>query len=274
MPAFDGTAGKRGQMNTIPVSRDRHGALRWRAPQNYNFAAQRSVIPLVGAELASAALALPIAFIPQQDRYVPAAVVALERDQNLLVAEDGRWLARYVPAELRIYPFTMQPTDDGRRVLCVDENSSCLSDSPDATPVFTEDGAPSERLSQVLQFLSSVERSRVATEIACAALQTHGVIAPWPISMRSETGERKIEGLFRADEAVLNALADDAFLEIRRAGGLAVIYPQMISMQHLPLLAEIATSRAHRAPPVQFGHDLDLSWMNGSTIKLDLGSGS
>jgi hypothetical protein len=25
---------------------------------------------------------------------------------------------------------------------------------------------------------------------------------------------------------------------------------------------------------VQFGQDLDLSWMNGGTIKLDLGSGS
>jgi hypothetical protein len=232
------------------------------------------VIPLVGAELASAALALPIAFIPQENRYIPAAVVALERDQNLIVAEDGRWLARYVPAELRTYPFTMQPTDDGRRVLCVDEDSNCLTDSPDATPLFTEEGAPSERLSQVLQFLSSVERNRVATEIACAALQTHGVIGVWPISIRADTGERKIEGLFRCDEAALNALADDAFLEIRRTGGLAVIYPQMISMQHLPLLADLAAARAHRAPPVQFGQDLDLSWMNGGTIKLDLGSGS
>jgi hypothetical protein len=261
-------------MAIIPVNRERHGTLRWRAPQNFSFAAQRMLIPLVGAELPAAALTLPIAFVQQQDRYVPAAVVALERDQNLFVAEDGRWLARYVPAELRAYPFTMQPTDDGRQVLCVDEDSACLTDSPDATPLFTEGGAASQRLSQVLEFLSSAERNRAATALACAALQTHGVIAPWPISVRSDSGERKIEGLFRGDEAALNALSDEAFLEIRRAGGLAVIYPQLMSMQHLRVLADLAAARAQRTAPVQFGQDLDLSWMDGDTIKLGFGPGS
>src|SRR4051794_6178847 len=111
-------------MAIIPLNREHHSGLRWRAPQNFGFAAQRMAIPLVGAELSAAALALPIAFVPQQDRFVPAAVVALERDQNLFVAEDGRWLARYVPTELRAYPFTMQPADDGRQVLCVHDDST------------------------------------------------------------------------------------------------------------------------------------------------------
>ena len=261
-------------MAIIPVNRDRHGTLRWRAPQNFAFAAQRMLIPLVGAELPAAALSLPIAFVQQQDRYVPVAVLALERDQNLFVAEDGRWLGRYVPAELRAYPFTMQPTDDGRRVLCVDEDSACLTDSPDATPLFTEEGTPSQRLSQVLEFLASAERSRAATAIACAALQTHGVIVPWPISVRSDTGERQIEGLFRSDEAALNALSDEAFLEIRRTGALAVVYSQLLSMQHLSALGDLAAARAQRPTPVQFGQDLDLSWMNGDTIKLGFGPGS
>jgi len=261
-------------MNTVPVSRERHGALRWRPPHNFSFAARRAVIPLVGGELAAAALALPIAFVRQQERFVPAAVVALERDQNLFVAEDGRWLARYVPAELRTYPFTMLRAEDGRQVLCVHEDDTCLTDSPDATPLFAEEGAPSKALSQVLEFLSAAERSRAATAIACAALETHGVIAPWPISVRSETAERKIEGLFRGDEAALNAPPDEAFLEIRRSGGLAIIYPQLMAMQHLPLLGDLAAARAQRAAPVQFGQDLDLSWMNSDTIKLGFGPGA
>lgn len=104
-----------------PVTHSRHAAMRWRHNHSYAFAADRAVIPLVAAELAKAALAFPIAFIGEGEALVPAAVLGLESNRNLFVAEGGRWLGGYVPAALRGYPFVLGRTEDGQQLLYVDE---------------------------------------------------------------------------------------------------------------------------------------------------------
>jgi SapC len=52
----------------VAVDRERHAGKGWRQPTGYGFAATQAVIPLMGAEFAKAALAMPIAFIEQAGR--------------------------------------------------------------------------------------------------------------------------------------------------------------------------------------------------------------
>ncbi len=53
-----------------------------------------------------------------------------------------------------------------------------------------------------------------------------------------------MEGLFQVNESVLNGLTDEAFLELRKTGALALAYAQLLSLQKLPLLGEMAALRA------------------------------
>lgn len=95
------------------ITRERHGLQYWLKHSTYTFAASDAVCPLVAQELPKAMLAMPIGFIAEGDHFVPVAVQGLAAGQNLLVALDGRWLAPYIPAPYRGYPFRMASTEQG-----------------------------------------------------------------------------------------------------------------------------------------------------------------
>jgi hypothetical protein len=88
----------------------------------------------------------------------------------------------------------------------------------------------------VLDFVSQIERSRVATQAAVDALQAAGLIQPWPLKLQQGDQMRPVEGIHRADEAALNALSDEAFVLLRKAGALPLAYAQLLSMNQLAML--------------------------------------
>ena len=225
------------------ITHERHGLKHWRNHSNYNFAAGDALCPLVAQELSKAMLALPIGFIAEGEDFVPVAVQGLTPGQNLLVAPDGRWLSTYIPAPYRSYPFRMAMTEQGEQVLCIDEANGLIADNA-GNPFFNEDGTPSKSVLEILDFFQQIDANRRHTRDISALLQQHGLIQPWPITVQGEHGDQKVEGLFRIDEAALNALTAEALAEVRNAGGLTVAYCQLLSMQHLSTLGTLAQAHA------------------------------
>ncbi len=97
--------------------------------------------------------------------------------------------------------------------------------------------------------MNELERSRRTTDVAVAALAEAAVIQPWPIKPKAEQGDRAITGLYRIDEAALNALADDVFLKLRKASALPIAYAQMLSMGQLGIFEHLARLQAQLRPP-------------------------
>jgi len=257
--------------NYQPISRERHARQRWQRHSGYSFAAQEAVIPLVAAELSKATMSLPIAFIVQGHSYVPAAVLSLLPGKDLFVAESGSWAGDYIPSAFRSYPFRLANTEDGQQVLCIDEDSGLITEGPEGEAFFNDDNTPAQAVLDILNFLKQVEQSRQRTTIACAALQKHNLIRPWSITLKTESGEQAINGLFQLDEAALNELSAEALLEIRNTGALPVAYCQMLSMQHLPLLGQMIEAHNKAASHAQSSlqqlapnGELDLEFLNKS----------
>ena len=225
------------------ITRERHGHQHWLKQSGHRFAAGDALCPLVAQELLKAMLSLPIGFIVEGEQFMPVAVQGLTPGQNLWVAADGRWLASYIPAPYRGYPFRMAPTDQGEQVLCIDEASGLLSESA-GEPFFNEDGTPAQSVQEILTFFSQIEANRQLTRNICLLLQQHDLIQPWPITVQGEQGEQHVEGLFHINEAALNALTAEALTEVRNAGGLTVAYCQLLSMQHLSTLGTLAQAHA------------------------------
>jgi hypothetical protein len=262
-------------MSTIAaLSKDRHADKRWKRYSNYTFAKADAVAPLLISELPKALLSLPIAFIRQEDAYLPVAVLGLEAGKNLLVAPDGRWAGQYVPAVFRAYPFLLAKQDE-QLILCVNEASGLIVEGAEGEALFDDEGKPTAAIQTVLDFLVNVENSRQATATACAALEKHGCIRAWPITHKVSTdNERKIEGLFQIDESALNALADDAFIELKNTGALLLAYAQLLSMQHLSSLGQLADAHAQVAATQlkqqSQPKELDLSFLSdGGLFKFD-----
>ena len=218
-------------------------------------------------------LSLPLAFIERAGAFVPVAVLGLQPGSNLFVAPDGRWAGPYIPAAFRSYPFRLAPTEDGQQVLCIDEDSGLVAKGPAGERFFNEDGQPAQTTLDILNFLNQIEQSRQATLAACVVLQKHQLIRPWPITVKTDAGEQAIAGLHQIDEAALGQLAGEALHELAQAGALPVAYCQLLSMQHLPALGQLAQARAQAAaavPPAALpAGDLDLEFLNrGDTISF------
>lgn len=255
--------------NYQAISRERHASQRWQRYTSYAFAVHDAVIALAAAELPKAAMSLPMAFIEQEGSFVPVAVLGLQPGSNLFVAADGRWAGPYIPAAFRSYPFRLANTEDGQQVLCIDEESGVVTNGSTGERFFNDDGQPAQATLDILSFLNQIEQSGLATVAACAVLQKHQLIRAWPITVKTDAGEQKIAGLFQIDEAALSQLPGDALRELAQAGALPVAYCQLLSMQHLSVLGQLAQARAKvNAPvtalPLSPAGDLDLEFLNRS----------
>jgi hypothetical protein len=237
--------------NYQAISHERHANRCWQRHSNYLFAATDAFVPLTAAELPKAMMSFPIAFIEQAGYLIPVAVLGLLQGKNFFIAQDGSWLGKYIPAMFRFHPFRLVQTGDRQHVLCIDEDSGLVADGSDGERFFAENGQPSQAVLDILNALKQVEQGRLATAAACAVLQKLNLIRAWPVTLKTALGEQQVAGLLQVDEAVLNNLSGDALLEISRAGALPLAYCQLLSMQNLPLLGELAATQMLSASPVR-----------------------
>ena len=233
------------------VSHERHGEKRWRRFSGYAFAATDALAPVAGAELARAALSMPLAFAEQSGRYTLVAVLSLTAGRNMFVGADGSWLGSYIPAWYRAHPFRLIPREGtGEAVLCVDEGSGLVAEGSSAGEAFFDQaGKLSPALKPVLDLMTQVERSRKATDLAVLALAQAGVVRPWQITVKTEQGAQAIGGLHRIDEAALAALPDDVFLKLRTSSALPIAYAQILSAGQLGIFERLARVQAPLTPP-------------------------
>lgn len=256
-----------------PITPQQHGALRWKRFTAYTFAAADTVAPLVAHEAGRAAMAMPLAFVPTPAKegeaaaYVLMAVQGLGKGENLFVAPDGRWLGGYVPSAYRGYPFQLANTPEGQQVLCLRSDSGLVSET-EGERFFEEDGQPGQAVKDVLGFLTQVAQNRQVTQRIVALLAEKGLIQPWSIKIRTDDGERAIEGLYRIDEGKLNELGGEDLKSLQHADALPLAYAQLLSMQHLQTLGKLAQARAGAKAQAQTPlpttpkGDLDLEFLN------------
>jgi hypothetical protein len=145
-----------------------------------------------------------------------------------------------------------------------------LSES-EGEPFFAEDGKPTKGINDILNFLTQLSSNRLATERVCALLQAHNLIEPWPIKLKGKEDEpeRALEGLFRVNEAAFNQLGEKPLHALFQGGALPLIYCQLLSMQHLPVLGELLKAREaaeqHAALPKNEVGELDLTFLADDT---------
>ncbi len=260
--------------NYQAVSKSVHAHLRWKRYRTYQFAALDAVAPLVEQELSKVCVALPVAFIQQGGQFIPAAVQGLQPGQNLFVTPDGRWIGPYTPAAYRAYPFALATAENNQLVLCMDADSGLVGEEH-TEHFFNEQGEPSESIQSVMNFLQQVRQNRQRTQHLCAALAAEGLIQPWPITVKTDSGEQSVQSLYRIDEAKLNSLDADALYRVHQSGALPMAYCQLLSMQHLQALGKLAEAhaqaKAKTQPPLPTipSGELDLGFLNnGGTLSF------
>lgn len=223
----------------MPVTPDSHANRFWRRFGDFGFARDLRSVPLVLAEIAPAAAALPIVFANGPDGIMPHALLRPSHDgARIFVDEADRWRGAYVPSALRAYPFAAAPGGEaGQFALVVNEDSGLLTGSPEDEPFFTPDHQPSAALTKVIAFLQQREGEKTKARIACKALDMAGLLTP--LTPGHGLTDSDCAGFLGIDAAALAALPASQAAPFLQSGALLLAHAHLVSLHHCAWLSQL-----------------------------------
>jgi hypothetical protein len=218
----------------VPLSRDRHGDVWLDTKADYSFSAGINAVPLMAVEFAAAAAEYAIVFTPAGDDVMPAAVLGLHDRQNLYLAADAQWKARYVPAFIRRYPFVFAASADGKTLtLCIDETYPGVNREGRGQRLFGADGQATAFTQNTLKFVQEYQAQFERTRLLGRRLKELGVLEPMQAKVTSPKGEQIALGNFlAASRARLHALDDATLALLAKTDALELVHLHLYSLRN------------------------------------------
>lgn len=238
----------------------------WRPVTDYSFTRALPALAVQLDEMGGLTPSLPLAFAKvAQDRYTLVVITGFADGRNQLVDSQGRWVLQVLPMELQCYPFAVQPlppqAPDAPQAqpelgVCFNHDSGLYREAPDAAAgdvrFFTDEGQPHPAFKAITERLQRNIAMQRRTQRAVAALQQHQLLIPWQIQPREGHPDELLpQGLYRIDEAKLNALRGETLEALHQAHAIALAYGQLLSMSRingLQRLKDVHAARRKAAP--------------------------
>lgn len=228
----------------VPVTRDLidKGFVR---NTSFLFAKSETMCELVYDELSDAIMAFPVAMVRIDGVPKLVALLSVLPNQNCFVSPDGRFLASYVPRILRQYPFTLYPTKEGKRILCVDESALAPKEQANVQAFYDENGEPTEFLTKFVQMWEQFRGQQIDTDNAMRALDDAGVFSEWELVLEYSDGtQTRIGDVYRINEEKMRALSPDVCQSLIKSGALGIAYAQILSHNKITALKKIVSEHA------------------------------
>jgi hypothetical protein len=218
----------------VPVSSGRHAKCSVEPGQGFAFTRKLNSVPLMAVEFPQAASEYAVVFAQSGDDVVPVVILGARQNENLYLADDNAWRARYVPAFIRRYPFVFSPSEDGKTfTLCVDEAFQGLNYLGRGQALFTEDGKPTPYVDNVLKFLQEYRTQFLRTQAFCKRIKELDLLEPMQAQFTLGSGEKMSLGGFHVvDRKRLKALPAETLAQLASTDELELIYLHLQSMRN------------------------------------------
>ncbi len=212
----------------------------------------------MAVEFIAAAAEYAIIFTEVGEDVLPAVVLGVRGTQNVYVASDSTWSARYIPAFIRRYPFVFATTPDGKSLaMCVDESHPGVNREGRGERLFTHDGKPTAYARQVSQFLRGYQTHFERTRRLGRRVRELGLLEPVASEVTSAQGTKvKVSGMQTVNRKKLRELDAETLTDLARKDELELLYLQMFSLRNfisvkdrlVDQLKEQAAARPVEAP--------------------------
>lgn len=223
-----------------PVNHARHGKWSLDRGRDFSYCKTINACPLMVSEFRAAAATMPVVFSQAEGGAVPAVVLGLEQHRSAMVAEDGSWKGRYIPAFIRRYPFVFAASQDGDQfTLCLDESYAGLDRAGErGDRLFADDGEPTETMTSALEFTKNFEIENRRTQAFCKILEELALLDPMNAQVTMPDGtKRALTGFQTVSRDRLKALPADAVKTLFDSDALELIYLHLSSLGNIDLLA-------------------------------------
>ncbi len=237
----------------VPVSSGRHAKCSVEAGTGFAFTRKVNSVPLMAVEFPEATPEYAVVFATSGDEVVPVVILGARQNENLYLAEDDAWQAKYVPAFVRRYPFVFSASADGKTfTLCVDEAFQGLNYMGRGQALFTEDGKHTPYVDNVLKFLQEYRSQFVRTQAFCKKLKELDLLEPMQAQFTLGSGEKmSLAGFQAVDRKRLKALPAETLQQMAANDELELIYLHLQSMRNFNGLKERLTVGGKGAEPAK-----------------------
>jgi hypothetical protein len=218
----------------VPVSSKRHGDCSVAIGTNFTFSKSVNSVPLMAVEFPQAAAEYAVVFAGTREAVMPAVILGVRSSENLYLAEEGTWEAKYIPAFVRRYPFVFSSSDDGKTfTLCVDEAFPGFNREGRGQRLFADDGKPTPYVENVLKFNQEYRTQFLRTQAFCKKVVELQLLEPMQAQIALESGERMSLGGFMAvNRNKLKALPGETLAELAKTDELELLYLHLQSMRN------------------------------------------
>lgn len=219
-----------------PLEHTKHKALRLSRISSFAFAGKVTAVKLVFSELRFAARYYPIVFLNEAPA-IPQALFSLEKEKNRFVDASGNWTVPYIPAHIRLYPFTLGKYSDqaDKFALCVDPEAEHFRSS-DGESLFTDDGKPTEMVQNILTSLEKYQQEVKATQERFNLLDEKGLIVDKAIKYQTSQAVKGIDGFKGVDMEKLLESDDASLAGYVKNGLMGMVYEQNHSLSNFSKL--------------------------------------
>jgi len=226
--------------SAVPVSNTRHGEWSVEVGADYSFSKGVNSVPLMAVEFPHAATEYAIVFSGTAEAFIPAVILGMRGNENLYLAQQGGWQAKYIPAFVRRYPFVFSSSQDGKTfTLCIDEAFPGFNQQGRGQRLFAEDKKPSAYVSNVLKFLEQYQLEFRRTQAFCNKLKDLGLLEPMRAQANLPSGERlALTGFMAVSRDKLKALPGDKLAELAKTDELELLYLHLQSMRNFSAMVE------------------------------------
>jgi hypothetical protein len=224
----------------VPVSKTQHAKWSVEVGSDYAFSRNVNAVPLMAVEFPSAAGEYAVVFAGDEKEVMPAVILGVRDRENLYLAKEGGWRARYIPAFVRRYPFVFSSPDDGKTfTLCIDEGFSGFNKAGRGERLFDDQGKPSPYVDNVLKFLQQYQMEFRRTQAFCQKLRELNLLEPMRAQMTLGSGERMaLSGFMAVDRARLKTLGAERLAELAKTDELELVYTHLQSLRNFAAMRE------------------------------------
>jgi hypothetical protein len=235
----------------VPVSLGRHAKSSIESGTGFAFTRTINSVPLMAVEFPQAAPEYAVVFAQSGDDVVPVVILGARQKENLFLAEDDSWRAKYVPAFVRRYPFVFSPSEDEKTfTLCVDEAFQGLNYQGRGQALFTDDGKHTPYVDNVLKFLQEYRAQFLRTQAFGKKLKELNLLEPMQAQFTLGSGEKmSLTGFQVVDRKRLKELPAESLSQLAATDELELIYLHLQSMRNFSELKDrLVLTQGEAAP--------------------------
>jgi len=228
----------------VAVNNQKHKDCSVKTGSNYDFAKNINSVPLTAIEFTNATPEYSIVFAGSEDAVMPAVILGFRDNENLYLADDGKWNSQYIPAFIRRYPFIFSSSDDGKQLsLCIDEEFTGLNKNGVGERLFDSEGEKTQYLQRVLNFSSEYQGQFQRTQTFSKKLKELNLLEPMHAQITLATGKKMDLGGFQVvSRERLNKLTNKQIGSLVKSGELELIYLHLQSLRNFNTMVDRVTA--------------------------------